>query len=128
MHARCFTAPPRLIEALRDQALFSIMDVMLNCQFESLPAANVSWTYVPLNQNSTPIELSPGNKYAITTRMAGSSQGYIDTFSALLIRSVDIGDAGEYICSGTNGVTDLLGVPSMGVATLYYETDSKYAQ
>lgn len=121
------TAPPHLIMPLGDQALFRVMDVVLTCQFESLPATTVSWTYMPLDMTSTPTHLTSGSSYNITNTFT-YRQDYTYTTSVLLIKSVNVNSAGEYSCNGTNGVTNLIGAPSSGLARLYYEQNGKHMQ
>ena len=114
-------APPYLVTGPFDQALFSPASIILNCQFEAIPAANVTWSYLEPSTTASPVPISPGDTYNITVMTSGDD--YITTSSTLIIQSVSVSAAGRYFCQAANGVQNLIGAISEGSAQLYFEAN-----
>ena len=112
-------APPNLILGPDDHALFSSIDIVLSCSFRAIPAANITWTYIPFgNRSAQPTLLSPGGVNYNFTSVVNSKGGYAETTSNLTIISVSESDAGDYICTGNNGIANLIGAQSRGQSLL----------
>ena len=122
LHICCLqssVAPPRLLQSPIDRALFGVEDVTFSCQFESLPAATVTWTFLPQNGES-----SRQSEY-LTTSEVSHGKDYVYTTSNLTIIRAIIRNAGQYVCNASNNVMNLIEAVTIGTGRLFVETSSK---
>jgi len=67
---------------------------------------------------------SDGSSYTITTETR-KGEHYIYTVSNLTVLNADSGDAGQYNCSASNNINNLIDAISSGIGEIFVQTSGK---